>query len=242
MRTMVEWVAGAGARGVQIDATMAGVRPRELDRSGRRDLASLLRRVELVCTGVDVFVPPEHFASPQHADRAVSSVLGAIEMAADLAALSSGSIVTRLSRAAGAVSLTLPDKTPPDVLAAIAAHASTCGVSVANFAWPIAEESGDGTIGVGLDPATAMAAGEDPIALAARLGKRLAGARLSDLAKGVGAGRVAPGEGRLDVGAYMVTLATTGYTGAAVLDLHGLRTPGRAIADVVERARAMPGV
>lgn len=220
---------------MRIDATAAGIRPRELDRSGRRDLGALLRRTELIFAGVDLFIPPEHFAKPDAADRAVSAVLGAIDLAADLSQLAVGAIVTRLiSNSPSSVSVVLPTTLAPDMLAAMTDHATSRGVRLANHAWPIqdAPAGSDHPVGIGLDPATAFASGADPVSIAAQLGRRLACARLSDLAGAntIGAGRVVPGNGRLDLNAYLATLSTIGYESHVVLDLTGLRDPAQAIA------------
>jgi sugar phosphate isomerase/epimerase len=239
VRAVLAWIARAGARAVQLDATAAGIRPRELDRSGRRDLAALLRRSEMVCSGVDAMIPAEHLLRPETADRAVASVLGAIDLAADLAGLASGAVVTRAAGTGACVGVVLDPKTPADVRHAIADRAASRGVRVADYAWPIAEAGGgapagaDGAIGVGLDPASALAAGADAVSLAATLGARLAQARVSDVARAPGIGRVAPGSGRLDLGAYLVTLAAVGYGRHAVVDLQGLRDPGGAVGRVV---------
>jgi sugar phosphate isomerase/epimerase len=242
VRGVIAWLAGAGARALRLDATAPGIRPRELDRSGRRDLAALLRRSELAFAGIDMFIPPEHLSRPETAERAMSSVLAAIDLAADLGALSAGSVVTRgTNTTPPSVSVVLPEKLPEDVRRTIGDHAMSRGVRVADHAWPIIEGpagAGPHEIGAGVDPATALAAGVDPVGLAAKLGTRLACARLSDVPKGVGAGGgcVAPGSGRLDVMAYLVTLSTTGYAGHAVLDMHGLRGPGNIVREVMERA------
>ncbi len=241
-KAVLAWLAATGARGARLDATMAGIRPRELDRSGRRDLAALLRRSELALAGVDVFVPPEHLIKPDTVDRAVSSILGAIDLAADLAALAAGSVVTRtpVVGAPASVSLALHPKAPPDVVRSIADHAAGRSVRIADHAWPIPEAAftadESAAIGVGLDPATILSGGGDPLALAAKLGRRIAGARLSDVPSSLGAmggsGRATPGRGRLDLVAYLVTLTTVGYQGHAILDLSGLKHPAEAIKDV----------
>lgn len=234
VRAVLAWLSKSGARGVRIDATTAGIRPRELDRSGRRDLGALLRRTELTFAGVDLFIPPEHFAKPDAADRAVSAVLGAIDLAADLSQLAIGAIVTRLiSNSPSSVSVVLPTTLAPDMLAAITDHATSRGVLLANHAWPIQDSVADveQLIGIGLDPATAFASGADPVSIAAQLGIRLACARLSDLAGSntIGTSRVVPGTGRLDLNAYLATLSTIGYETHAILDLTGLRDPAQAI-------------
>ncbi len=239
VKAVLAWLAASGARGTRVDATMSGIRPRELDRSGRRDLAALLRRSELAFAGVDVFVPPEHLIKPETVDRAVSSVLGAIDLAADLASLAAGSVVARspVVGAAASVSVSLHAKTPPDVVRSIADHAAGRSVRIADHAWPIPDAvfgaDENAAIGVGLDPATALSGGTDPIALAARLGRRTASARVSDVPSSFGAmggsGRVTPGTGRLDLVAYLATLTTVGYQGHAILDLSGLKQPEEAI-------------
>ena len=43
--------------GVQFDASQPGLRARELDIGGRRDVAATLRRNELVASGIDCFIP-----------------------------------------------------------------------------------------------------------------------------------------------------------------------------------------
>ena len=75
-----------GFRAVTISAARAGLRPRELDRSARRGLAAELRRLELHCTGIDLFLPREHYQRSEHVDRAIAAATGAIELADDLGA------------------------------------------------------------------------------------------------------------------------------------------------------------
>lgn len=235
VRAVLAWLSKSGARGVRLDATAAGIRPRELDRSGRRDLGALLRRTELTFAGVDLFIPPEHFGKPDAADRAVSAVLGAIDLAADLSQLAIGAIVTRLiSSSPSSVSVVFPPTLAPDMLSAITDHAISRGVLLANHAWPIQDASpgSDQPVGIGLDPVTAFASGADPVSIVANLGKRLICARLNDLAGAgtIGASRVVPGTGRLDLNAYLITLSTIGYNAHVALDLTGLRDPAQAIA------------
>lgn len=237
---VIAWVSKSGARGMQIDATAAGIRPRELDRSARRDLAALLRRSELVCSGVDVLIPPEHLCDSATVDRAVATILGAIELAADLAVLASGAVVTRMSGVQACVSLTLPGgekgATPGVVSArdAVIRHAESRGVRLADCAWPMSESTTDQTLGVGLDPAVALNAGADPVHLAATLGTRLAHARLSDIRQGPGGLRCVPGTsgGRLDLTGYMVALATSGHTRHVVLDVRGVAGVQTAVPEV----------
>lgn len=247
VREIIAWAAKSGVRGVQIDATASGIRPRELDRSARRDLAALLRRSELACSGVDVFIPPEHLCDAATMDRAVATILGAIELAADLAVLASGAVVTRMSGVQACVCLTLPSGEKaalPGVVSArdaVIRHAESRGVRLADCAWPIADALEEETLGVGLDPAVVLNAGADPVPLAAKLGKRLADARLSDIRQGPGGLRWVPGSsgGRLDVMGYLLTLAACGYTRHVVLDVRGIVAVEGAVAEV-RRAISRP--
>lgn len=215
-RELLEWAAGSGFRWATLDGAARGVRARELDRSARRDLASLMRRLELGFAGVDLFIPPAHFADPGHADRAVSAATGAIELVADIAALNGGEPV---------IGLMLPAAIDPSILGTLLAHADSRGVRLADHAWPTRESSE--TLGVGIDPAALLMASENPAKVAARLGGRLALARLSDASE---LGRVEPGlgRGRLNDLAYAVALQTAGYDRPVVLDCRGLADPSGA--------------
>src|SRR5262245_16341261 len=87
VRELIAWARGLGLGAAQIDVTVKEGRPREVGRSGRRELAALLRRSDVVCSGLDLWIPPEHFVQAGTVDRAVSAVVGAVEMGAELAAL-----------------------------------------------------------------------------------------------------------------------------------------------------------
>lgn len=248
VRSLLQWTRDLGFTGVQLDITFPGIRPRDLDRSARRDLASLLRRHELACSGLDLFIPPEHFTSPALADRAVSSVLSALELAGELAALSRGAVASRSSVSAGArflsamnVSLTLPATIASDVWMILAARAESCGVRLADHQWPVpAHLSPNDWIGVGLDPASVLqaggaglttASGDEPGRIVSVLGQRLACARLSDVSRVHTSVRCAPGAsagGRLDLLSYSIALTTAGYAGRCVLDLRGVPDQTRA--------------
>lgn len=226
-RTQIAWAGDAGFAAVQLDATAPSVRPRELDRSARRDLGATMRRRGLACSGVDLFIPPAHLLAPAHADRAISALLGAIELAAQLASLTGGTPVlsTRLPREAEARS----------AIDAVAEHAMAHAVRVADHAWPPDDSTPPGSpIGVGLDPAAMFLADAsiDPAAAASRLKERVASARLTDLDAD---GRVPPGEGRLDELAFGVALATGSYSGHLVLDLRGLRRQAGVARDALDR-------
>jgi sugar phosphate isomerase/epimerase len=223
-RALIEWAATLGYKAVHLDAALPGIRPRELDRSARRDLASLLRRLQLEFSGLDLWVPPAHFLDPAQQDRAVSAVVGALELASELARLLSGTPI---------VSMALPDKVTPSVLDSLRAAADLHGCTLADHAWP--SHGGDSPLAIGIDPAELLAARLDPAAEVSRLAAAPVAARLSDYAN---AGRVTPGKGQLDVLAYQVALATKGYRGFTVVDLRRVPNQVHAAKHVLELTSA----
>src|ERR1043165_6678148 len=83
-RPAIEWAASLKYRGIQLDATMPGLRPRDLDRSARRDVGTLLRRLGLSLSGLDLWIPEGDFVDPARVSRALGAMESAIELAADL--------------------------------------------------------------------------------------------------------------------------------------------------------------
>ena len=241
-REAIAWAASLASAavvpGVVLDATAPACRPRELDRSARRDLAAGLRRAGLAFAGLDLFIPPEHFAQPETADRAISATAAACELAADLASLA-GDAPARV------VSLVLPSEAGPDVLAAIEGAAQRVGTRIADCAVPPRDTATtDAGLAVGIDPAAVLAGGLSPAKLAVQTGGALAMARVSDLAP---TGRCVPGDaaGRLELGAYAATLATIGYRGFATIDLRSLPRQADAARVAIERwatAAVVPGL
>ncbi len=223
-RGAVAWAASVGVRSVRLDAAAAGVRARELDRSARRDLAALLRRSGLALGGLDLWIPAAHFADASRIDRALAATLGAIDLAGDLAGL-----VGESSRRS--LSLTLPAGIDAGAVRAIAAAGERAGVIVADHEWPIDERGG--LLGVGIDPASVLLAGDDPAAAVSALGDRLAVARLSD-ANAQGRCEPVVGGGRLDFTAYAVAIETGGGAPEVVADLRGLPRQDRAARRMIE--------
>lgn len=225
LREAVALAQQVGCRAITWNAAAPGLRARDLDRSGRREAAALLKRAGLETGGMDLWIPPEHFGDAAHADRARAAAVGAMELAADLSAAAG-------VRSRPVLSVMLPARVEgsmaegviDDLLRAADKH----GVRIADHQWP-ARASGDAAspLGIGLDPAAVMGAGEDSVRAAARHGAALASARLSDLSA---AGRCVPGGagGRLDVRAYADTLGALGYRGWVVLDVRGLAHAARA--------------
>jgi hypothetical protein len=260
LRSSLDHAAALGLRAVQLDAAApvgTGVRPRDLDRSGRRDVAASLRRAKLGFAGLDLPIPAAHFADAGSVDRAVAAVIAAIDLAAELRTLTeSGQPV---------VSLSLPDSPDDAITKTIAEKAERAGVRIADHAAaltamrtpqaasPLTPAPGTAPagaviaaapspsnldltarLGIGLDPADIMLAGFSPQVVAAKLGAVLASARLSDLSS---LGRVAPGEpgGRLDLREYIAALSVGFADRPVVLDLRGVKHPTQGITNTLNR-------
>lgn len=210
-RGRIEWAKSLGARGVHLDGALAGLRPRELDRSARRDLASLFRRLDLAFTGLDLWIPPHHFFDSQHVDRAIAAVRGACDLAAELGTLLGAAAIP-------VVSLELPEKLHPD--AQLAVLGADLPVPLADHRRPY--EARGPRLVPGLDAATALLAGADPAAELARLAGKQPSARLADADS---AGRCPVGAGRLRIADFKIACAAAGAR-AVILDLRGLDSPG----------------
>ena len=116
MRDAFAWLARAGLRGVQLDATSPETRARDLSASARRDLRATMHRNELICAGLDFLIPPAHYADPTHVSRAFDAIVGAIGLAADLGRVP--------------VTAPLPSDVPADIRDAVAAEGTRLGVSL----------------------------------------------------------------------------------------------------------------
>jgi sugar phosphate isomerase/epimerase len=212
---MIEWAKADGVRGVVLDATT--LRARDLDRSARRDLAATLRRLDLRFGGIDLWIPPSHFADAAHVDRACAALAGACGLAAEIAAL--------LDEPTPCVWTEWPEKPHADAAVLAAQPAAATIVDVRPSGAP------HGACHAGVDPAACLLAGVDPVARTMSLAGRLGGARLSDAGS---AGRCPVGTGRLNLAEYRVTLAAAGAA-AVVLDLRGVRDAEGGRKSAIER-------
>jgi sugar phosphate isomerase/epimerase len=230
-RARLEWAAAQGFEAVRLDGTEAGMRARDLDRSARRDLASLLRRLEVAFGGIDLWIPPAHFAQPAHVARALAAMLATLELCADLARLAEG------ARDA-TISIRWPDDGDPGALEEIRARAETVGVAVAMRLKPATALPAGFWLDV--DPATMLASGAEPTSVAS--GDRIACARLTDARD---EGRVTPGTGDADLIAYAAGLIAAGYSRRVVLDLSNVPLRPDSIERAVRawaKATAIPGL
>ena len=208
-RAVLEWACGLGYRVVQLDVTMPGLRPRDLDQSARRDLRGTLARRGVAISGLDVFIPPTHFVLGEFVDRAAGAVRDALDLSAGWGTVP--------------VSVVLPAGTGEEVVASLVSHAERVGVGLADCAWPTrVRTTGAPGLCVSIDPAAVILAAADVGGAVAGAGGRVVSARLSDAVGGVRAEAGAPG-GVLDVDAYRIALSLAGYAGPLVCDLRGLR-------------------
>ncbi|MCE7969478.1 MAG: hypothetical protein DYG94_12155 [Leptolyngbya sp. PLA3] len=214
LRGVPAWVRSQGFGWVALNAAAPGFRPRELDGSARRDLAGTLSRAEVRVSGVDLWIPPQHFVEAGQVDRAVGAVAAAIELLGDLLRL-------RVTAGSPVVSLVLPERPAEGVVESLSAAAETSGVLVVDHAPNAPTETRWGA-----DPATLLMGGSDPAAAVSRRGARVLSARLSDANA---MGRCEVGSGRLDVLEYAMAVSTAGMRGPVVLDLRGLTEVRRGI-------------
>lgn len=234
VRAAVEALAAAPVRAVQLDLTSPDLRPRDLGRSARRDLAALLRRVELACSGFDLFIPPDHFTDPAHADRAAGACLAAADLAGELAGIASAAGGPTIHPV---ISLRLPAAIPAGTRDAIERSAERAGVRLANFADAGTTPATPGPLGVGLDTGETAGRGADVAAHIATLGERLAAVRWTNVLRSSPGVRCEPGDPRGGVDAPLVHAALTvsGFDGHAVIDIRGVSTSGP-LRSVLERA------
>lgn len=234
LRPHATFAARAGFRAVHLNAAAPGLRPRDLDRSARRDLAAFLRRTELASSGADLWIPPAHFADPAQADRAVSATLAAIEFVADIDRLVRG--MTATGTDGRILCVAFPAEIQESLLLTIGERAASCSVRVADFGAAAISHTLPESIGPGFDPAPVLLASPGaslPTAAGMlKLPGGLACARLSDANS---MGRVAPGApgGRLDLLSYSIGLTTAGYRAHVVLDVRGLPDQPAAAGDAL---------
>ncbi|MCA9295976.1 MAG: hypothetical protein KC983_05650, partial [Phycisphaerales bacterium] len=215
-KSVLERMTPLGVREVQLSATQPGFRPRELDRSGRRDLLAGLRRHELTLAGLDAWIPAEHFVEVEHIDRAVHAMVQIIELAGDLGRIP--------------VSFALPGVTPmnqsgdepagtddagdavTEVTSTLAAAAERFGITLIDFALPRTERAG---IAFGVDTAAALSHAMDPAGVI--VSSAPATVRLSDLTASGMRGPIGRG-GRLDIVAVMASMSVLTPTPGLVID------------------------
>ncbi len=221
-----------GYRAVQLSATQVGTRPRDLDVSGRKDLMVQMRKLGLICAGLDLWIPSSHFADPAFIDRAIHAVEQSVSLAAALGRCS--------------VSIALPEQSDQnanqlrDVRQALQASAEHEGIWLADHGldavtgkWRCESSS---FLGVAIDPPALMAAGHDVPAAVTRLGGSIVIARIVDLLRsGMRGPPNEPNNSRLDFGAYAAALASLPLRTSPVADARQWTDPRAGLRATLER-------
>ena len=234
IRKALSAVGEAGFTAIQLDASLPGLRPRELDTNARRDLLVSARGVGLAIAGVDLFIPRQHLLDTEHVDRAAEALLAGIRFAAEL------------GRVPFSTALPIADL-DEDLAESLTRSADAAGVRLtvhaadqhdALNAWLAQRE---GVTGLGIDPAEYLASRQDPVEIAQQSSDALAVARLSDTQLGLADGpRQTVGTGDLDLMSYRVSVDLAQHRGGpVVLDLRNVPAPQRAMGlgrDAWERA------
>lgn len=222
VRSTLDKLAQWGYHSVHLSAAQRGIRPRELDRSARRDLLTTLGRHGMMLGGLDLLIPLEDFTDSSKLDRAATATLAAIDLAADLGRVP--------------LCLNLPvSEVAHDVRGELVAAAERRGVPLAIHAehetdallsW--LQEIDQRCVGAAIDPATQLALRHDPCDVAVRLSEHLLVARLDDGGTPSVAspgGRCSVGQGRLDLLAYRAALAAAQRLRTIVVELRELTDP-----------------
>ncbi|MGV6813871.1 MAG: hypothetical protein ACWA5W_02540 [Phycisphaerales bacterium] len=205
-KAAIEEIHALGVRGITLDASVPDFRPRSLTRSARRDLAASLRRRELEFTGVDLWIPQEHFADANHAQRAIDAVAQAAEMSSELATLVGG-------RSRPVVSVILPIDMNETDRHAIGANAQRVGAAIADHQPEMFRQEQSNLVAgidIGIDPVLILMNGESPGKAVTHAGEHLASIRLDDI----------NAMGRCVVGAQGGKLDIKGYAGALIVAGH----------------------
>lgn len=211
VKSALDRVAALRLRRVQVAATMPGLRPRDLDRTARRDLLASLRRRELALSGLDAWIPAAHFTDAAHIDRAVQALTEIIALAADLERVP--------------VSLIMPND--DGIAQSLADAGQRAGVALADHAVPPSSRPG---VGVGIDPAAYLAANKNPEDAVHAAGQRLVSARLVDLLRSGMRGPIGSNhEDRLDATAYKIALSVNAFQRPVIIDARQWSEPWRGV-------------
>jgi sugar phosphate isomerase/epimerase len=218
----IESVRNTGVGGVQLSASLPGIRPRDLDGRARRDVLALLARQGLTLAGVDLMIPHGDYLKPATQDRAFEAMLAAMELAYDWGKVT--------------LSTTMPvGQMPADLVRELLVAADARGITLAVHA----EHDLEGleqflktydqpSLGAAIDPAALLAEGHEPEDVVGRFADRLVLARLDDHAQTSvtsSGGRVPVGGGALDVAAYRAALSIARRLKSIVIELRDLPDP-----------------
>ena len=213
-RSGLQQLARLGLRHVQLSATQRETRPRELSQSARRDLLATMRRLELSCSGIDLWIPPDHFIEQAHQQRAVETALATIELALFFDHVPVSLRFPKINIAENAACESVIEK---------ALH---CDVPLADHGVELSGTlSGDPRTGVGIDPAAILSQGDDPAALILAHASRIASIRVCDLSETGMRLPLGSREGRLDVNGFKAAADVVDYERPIVIDARQWEQP-----------------
>lgn len=250
-REALDLAARFVVRAVQVSARQSGTRPRDLDRSGRRDLVVSARRRELGIAGVDAWFPAEDLLDRGEVDAAVGRLVEAVELAGELGPVPVATrfpteggeeAIRAVLAAAERLGVVVVDHAVPPRGRRVrsTSKAPTAGagglivpgaVEVVEAAAPEVGESIDG-LGLGIDPPAWLVAGLDLFEAA---GRGVDGLRLADLTRdGM---RVPAGDpdGRVDPTALIAIARTGGFDGLPVIDARRWVRPVEGVRATLDR-------
>ena len=222
VNTALSRLTVAGFDAIQLDATLSGIRPRELGQRARKDLLALMARRGIRPGGIDLLIPRRHYLESEHQDRAMQVTLAAVELAADLGRLSLSIALPVAEMGADLKSCLVEAADGRNVRLAVHAEDQLEALEawIAEVDLPV--------VGAGVDPAALMALSQDPPSVVYRTARRLVVGRLSDLsdASVAPSARCAPGNGDLDLSTYRVAVdLAPNRVGPVVLDLRSVSNP-----------------
>lgn len=220
---------------VTVSAAEVGARPRELNRSARRDVAAQLRRGGVSCVGVELWVPQKHFDDGVNEQRAVDALCEAAGYASELGELTGGE---------GALHTSLPcsvDESGTAVMhggaRAVMEHGSSLGVRVVDHGgFGVSAVGAETGCRVGLDCGLSLMRGEEPRDVMLAHTDRLGAVRVSDAVSG---NRVRVGSGELDLLDLVISWTTLQEKPWLVVDLRGLDDAASALGVTVDRVNGM---
>ncbi len=190
-----------------------------------------LKRLELHCDSIDLFIPPEHFTTADTMDRAIHAVRDALDLGSDLGA--------------GVLFLRLPpeafDAPPSEATQALIEYANSSRVRLADVglrgrALQALEKGAPISIGIGIDTASWLADGRDPLEGLILHGGLVAGVRMVGLDET--GSRVPPtSHARIDVDAWRQAFEINAHGVSSVIDARGWREPVDGVAQALHAWR-----
>lgn len=232
-------VRDAGLSRVTMSAAETGMRPRDLSRSARRDIAAQLRKGGVSCIGVELWIPQRHFAEGEHQQRAVDALTDAIRYAAEMSELTDG---------AAALHTSLPLATDEDsseqlptvihpCTRAVLDDAASHGVDVIDHGvFGTSDQGMSAGCSIGIDCSLEVMRASDPVDKLLHHSSRVRSLRLSDA---VGGSRVRIGSGDLDMFKLIITWSTLREKPALVIDLRGIESPEIALTATIDAYESM---